>query len=82
MRIGTKEAALTSTLNWDASYAIAMALWARFPDVNLENVSLDMIFQWTLELPEFHDDPELANEEILLDIYKVWLEETLIGERK
>jgi FeS assembly protein IscX len=64
-------------LNWDASYAVAMALQARHPDVDLEEVSLEMIRAWTLALPAFDDDPELANDEILLDIYTVWLEEKL-----
>lgn len=67
-------------LNWDASYAIASALQARHPGENLEEVSLEMVLHWTLALPNFNDDPELANEEILLDIYKIWLEEKLEGE--
>ncbi len=64
-------------LDWDASFAIAKALQARFPDCDLEEVSLEMIYQWTIALPEFDDDPALANEEILMDIFRVWLEENL-----
>lgn len=67
-------------LNWEASYAIALALHVGHPGVDLEDVSLEMLLRWTLALPNFNDDPELANEEILLDIYKIWLEEKLEGE--
>ena len=80
MTIGTKDRLLEDFLNWEASYAVARALNARHPDANLEDVSLEMLLRWTLALPEFDDDPELANEEILLDIYKIWLEEKLEGE--
>jgi FeS assembly protein IscX len=71
---------LEDKLYWDASYAIARALNALHADVNLEDVSMEMVLKWTLALPTFGDDPELANEEVLLDIYKVWLEEKLEGE--
>ena len=62
-------------LSWDDSYAIAMALLQLHPDIDLESVSLGMIFQWTVELPQFHDEPALANEEILASIYQEWFEE-------
>lgn len=68
---------MNEPLVWDASYAIAKALQARYPAVNLEEVSLLTIYQWTLSLPEFDDDPELANDEILMAIYKDWLEAIL-----
>ncbi len=45
------------------------------PEINLEDVSLMMIFDWTLELPGFEDDPELANDAILAAIYQEWFEE-------
>jgi len=62
-------------LTWDDSYAIALALRETFPDVCLDDVSLEMIFRWTLALPEFNDDPELANEGILSAIFQEWFEE-------
>ena len=34
-----------------------------------------MIFHWTLDLPGFVDDPELANDAILAAIYQEWYEE-------
>ncbi len=68
---------MTESLNWESIYAIALALKAAHPDVNMETVSLQMIFRWTLALPAFEDDPALANDDILAAIYQDWFEETL-----
>jgi FeS assembly protein IscX len=62
-------------LTWDDSYAIALALKSAYPQVRLEEVSLNMVYQWTLALPGFSDDPELANDGILKAIYQEWFEE-------
>jgi FeS assembly protein IscX len=62
-------------LTWDDSYAIARELMIRHPEIELENISLEMIYQWTVALPAFSDDRELANDEILSAIYQEWLEE-------
>ncbi|MBT3239698.1 MAG: Fe-S cluster assembly protein IscX [Chloroflexi bacterium] len=62
-------------LYWDAVFEIALALIAKFPEEDLEEVSLLQIFEWTLALPNFKDDPELANDDILLSIYQEWYEE-------
>lgn len=62
-------------LTWDDSYPIALALRDRYPDISLEDVSLGMIFRWTIELPNFIDDPVLVNQEILSSIYQEWFEE-------
>ncbi len=62
-------------LTWDDSYAIALLLIERYPKVQLEEVSLGMIYRWTVQLPEFADDPELANDLILMSIYQAWIEE-------
>lgn len=66
---------MNGPLSWDDSYAIALALMELYPSVHLEEVSLGMIYNWTLELPEFQDDPELANDSILSAIYQEWFEE-------
>jgi len=66
---------MDTTLTWDDSYAIALLLMERHPEVLLEDVSLGMIYHWTTGLPEFRDDPELANDVILSAIYQAWLEE-------
>lgn len=66
---------MDQSLTWDDSYAIARALMERFPDVQLEDISLGMILRWTLELPDFVDDPNLVNDPILAAIYQEWYEE-------
>lgn len=62
-------------LFWEDTYAIVLALIQEHPDVDLENVSLGMVYTWTVELPGFEDDRELANEGILAAIYQEWYEE-------
>jgi FeS assembly protein IscX len=68
-----------SALNWEATYAIALALRQAYPEIDLEDVSLGMIYKWTLQLKEFDDDPALANDEILSAIYQDWYEESING---
>ena len=63
------------TLTWEDSYAIALTLARLHPGIDLESVSLMMIYRWTVELPGFGDDPELANDGILEAIYQEWYEE-------
>jgi FeS assembly protein IscX len=62
-------------LSWDDSYAIALVLKQQHPTINLEEISLSMIYRWTISLPNFVDDSELANETILLAILNEWIEE-------
>ncbi|MEW5870816.1 MAG: Fe-S cluster assembly protein IscX [Chloroflexota bacterium] len=62
-------------LTWDDSYALARALQERHAHIHLEEVSLGMIYRWVLELPEFSDDPQLANDDILVAIVQEWFEE-------
>lgn len=66
---------MDQSLYWDATYEIALALIARFPNEDLEEVSIIQVFEWVVALPNFMDDPELANDEILLSIYQEWYEE-------
>jgi len=68
-------------LVWDDSYAIAQQLRKKYPHIELDEVSLDMIYHWTINLPEFIDDHELANDTILTAIIQEWLEETHDYER-
>ena len=63
------------SLHWDAIFEIALALKTHYPEIDLEKVSLHDIFDWTVALPGFQDDPELANDEILMAIYQEWYEE-------
>jgi FeS assembly protein IscX len=64
-------------MNWEATYAIAMELKRKYKDVNIEEVTLGQIYTWTLEIAEFEDDPQLANDDILRAIYQDWYEELL-----
>ena len=68
------------TLNWEATYAIAMELRRQHSDTNIEDVTLKQILDWTLALSEFDDDPSLANDEILYAIYQDWFEENIHGQ--
>ena len=68
------------TLNWESTYAIALELRRQHPDANIEEVSLQQILEWTLELPEFEDDPALVNDDILYAIYQDWFEENMYGK--
>ena len=67
------------TLNWESTYAIALALKRKYPDVDIEVVTLQQILDWTLQLPEFEDDPALVNDDILYAIYQDWFEENIHG---
>lgn len=63
------------SLSWEDTFAIARALSKSHPGISLDNVSLMTIFDWTMALPEFSDDPELANDDILAAIFQEWYEE-------
>lgn len=68
------------TLSWEATYAIALELKRQHKDVNIEEVTLKQIYDWTVALPDFEDDPSLANDEILYAIYQDWFEEHIHGK--
>ena len=65
------------TLNWETSYAIALELKRLHSAVKIEEVTLQQVHDWTLQLQEFEDDPALSNDDILSSIYQEWLEELL-----
>jgi FeS assembly protein IscX len=62
-------------LTWEDSYAIALELIRRHPRVQLEDVSLEMVYRWTIELPNFADEKQLVNDSILSAIFQEWFEE-------
>jgi len=68
---------MTESLSWDATYAIARELMRQHPNHDLNEVSLNQIYLWTIALPDFDDDPAIANEAILAEIYRVWYEEQI-----
>ena len=63
-------------LYWDASYEIVMALMEEYPDIEIENVGMQQLFQMIVDLPNFADDPALVNDGILNDILREWYEES------
>ena len=65
---------MPESLYWDSSYALGLRLRQAHPDVELETVTLQMIQDWVLALPEFADDPALVNDGLLTEIYNEWLE--------
>ena len=68
------------TLTWEASYAIALELRRQHSEANIEDVTLQQIYDWTVHLSEFEDDPLLANDDILYAIYQDWFEENINGQ--
>lgn len=66
---------MDETLYWDSAFAIARRLRALHPEVDLNTLTLNQIYEWTLALPDFDDDPHLATDELLEGILEEWLEE-------
>ncbi len=63
-------------LTWDATYEIALALAEAHPDADLETVGTEQLYEWVIALPDFGDEPALANEAILTAILREWYEES------
>ena len=55
---------------------LAQTLARKHPHADLASLGLETIYRWVLALPEFADDPALANDEILLSIVGAWYEES------
>jgi FeS assembly protein IscX len=64
-------------LNWDATFAVALALHRAHPDADLGSVTLNNVYEWTIALPEFTDEASLCNDEILKSIFQEWYEVTI-----
>lgn len=60
---------------WDSSYEIVLRLIDAYPNVDVETVGTRQLYEWVVALPDFADDPSLANEGILNDILREWYEE-------
>ena len=63
-------------LYWEASYDIVLSLVEQYPDADVEIVGLDQLYRMVIALPDFADNPALANDKILEDILREWYEET------
>lgn len=69
------DAAPVNPLYWDTPYEIVLALCAAHSDAHLETLGLAELWSWVVALPNFADDPDLANDEMLNDILREWYEE-------
>lgn len=65
----------TPELFWDATYAIALSLIERHPQLTPDAVGLEQLARLVEALPNFKDDPALVTERILMDIQITWYEE-------
>jgi len=66
----------TSPLWWESSFEIAHHLMVLHPNVRADDVGLQQVLAWVIALPNFVDDPMLANDGILQDILREWYEES------
>jgi FeS assembly protein IscX len=62
-------------LHWDATYEIVLSLLDSHPNADLDVMGLQELYQLIITLPNFEDDPALANEGILTEILREWYEE-------
>ena len=62
------------SLNWDSVYAVALELRSAHPNIEMQDLTLRQIYDWTIALPDFRDAPSLCNDEILASIYQEWYE--------
>jgi FeS assembly protein IscX len=46
-----------------------------YPEVEVEQVGIDQLYQLIIALPQFADDPALVNDGILNEILREWYEE-------
>ena len=62
-------------MKWTDTYAIAGALYDKYPDVDPLAVRFTDLRRWVLELDGFDDLPERSGEKILEAIQAAWIEE-------
>jgi FeS assembly protein IscX len=62
-------------LYWESTYEIVLALMEQYPSLDIDAVGLDELNEYIVTLPNFADDPRLANEAILSEILREWYEE-------
>ena len=73
---------MNASLDWDATYEIALAIFKAHPNVEPEETSLELLYQWVLNLPGFDDDPVFGSDEILAAIYQEWYEIILDNQNR
>jgi FeS assembly protein IscX len=62
-------------ITWRDTEDIAIALAARFPDLDPLTVRFTDLHKWVTELPGFSGDPKGSSEKTLESIQMAWLDE-------
>jgi FeS assembly protein IscX len=62
-------------LYWDSTFEIVVALMEAYPDINLDEMGMEQLYQLVIALPKFADEPKMVNEVILRHILREWYEE-------
>ncbi|HEX2906399.1 MAG TPA: Fe-S cluster assembly protein IscX [Phototrophicaceae bacterium] len=62
-------------LYWEFTQEIVLMLIETYPDMDLDTIGLEQLYQYIVTLPDFADDPTLANDGILNEILREWYEE-------
>jgi FeS assembly protein IscX len=66
-------------LYWESTYELVRHLMTTYPDVSLELLGTRQLLTMILDLPDFADDPRLANEALLNEILREWYEEATLS---
>lgn len=74
-RYNLEQRGLQMNLHWEASYEIVLALIEHYPDAQIETLGLQQLKHMVLSLPDFEDDPTLADDATLQAILREWYEE-------
>jgi FeS assembly protein IscX len=69
------EISQSGKLYWDSTYEIVLNLMEVYPDIDIDGIGLEQLYGYVVNLPNFADDPELANDGILNEILREWYEE-------
>ncbi len=66
-------------LSWESPFAIACALKECYPGYPLDQLSLNQLEDLIRSLEDFRDEPGPVNDELLLEVFRLWYEESLYG---
>ncbi len=66
-----------NALYWDSTYEIVLNLMRLYPTLDLDTIGTSQLLAMILALPNFADEPQLANEALLVEILRFWYEEAM-----
>ncbi len=69
-------------LYWESSYEIVLCLLEQHPDVDLDKLGLQELYEMIVALPDFVDDPTLAHDGLLTEILREYYEEATSYEQR